>query len=59
MNSRKIEELKRQLERLHSILGELGVSEEVMERKVKGFGNGAHIILPKEHMDKKVRVIVG
>ena len=59
MDSRKIEDLKRQLQRINAILTDLGVSEDVLEREVKSFGNGAHIILPKQHVNKKVQIIVG
>lgn len=59
MDSRKVEDLKRQLEKIDGILSDLGVSEDVMEREVKSFGNGAHIVLPKHHVNKKVKIIVG
>lgn len=59
MDSRKIEDLKRQLKRINGILSDLGVSEDVLERQVKSFGNGAHIVLPKQHVNKKVKIIVG
>ena len=59
MDGKKIDQLVKQLDRINSLLRELGVSEGVFDRQVKSFGNGGHIILPKEHLNKKVKVIVG
>jgi putative transposon-encoded protein len=59
MDMKKIDNLKSELRKINNILSDLGVSEDVLERQVKSFGNGAHVVLPKHHMDKKVRVIVG
>ncbi|NCN86643.1 DUF2080 family transposase-associated protein [archaeon] len=59
MDTRKVDDLVRELGKIELILKELGVSEGVFEKQVKSFGNGGHIILPKEHLNKKVRVIVG
>jgi hypothetical protein len=58
MDSRKIEDLKKELEKINGILSELGVSRDIIERKVKTFGNGAHIVLPKQHVNKNVKIIV-
>lgn len=59
MNDKKITKLKRQIETVNLTLSDLGVSEDVLERQVKSFGNGAHIVIPKQHVNKKVRIIVG
>jgi len=32
--------------------------ESVSEREIKPFGNASHIILPKEHANKKATVII-
>ena len=32
--------------------------ETVVRNKVKGFGNGAHIMVPKEHIGKKCIILV-
>lgn len=58
MNSRKVDDLVRELGKIHSILKDLGVSEGVIEREVKAFGNGGHVVVPKEHLNKKVRLII-
>ncbi|GEM_PF-2033120 len=34
-------------------------SSEILERKASEFGTGAHVIIPKEHAGKKVKIIVG
>jgi putative transposon-encoded protein len=31
---------------------------EIIEKNVKNFGTGAHIILPKKYANKKVKIIV-
>jgi len=32
---------------------------EILERDVSKFGTGAHVIVPKEHLGKNVKIIVG
>lgn len=32
---------------------------EVIEREVSKFGTGAHIVVPKDFVGKKVKIIVG
>ena len=32
---------------------------EILERKASKFGTGAHVIIPKEHTGKKIKIIVG
>ena len=55
----KIENLKKELSKVHILLGDIGANKKVVEREVKVFGNGAHIVLPKEHVNKRVQVIIG
>jgi putative transposon-encoded protein len=31
---------------------------EILERTASKFGTGAHVIIPKEHIGKKVKIIV-
>lgn len=31
---------------------------EILERKASKFGTGAHVIIPKEYIDKKVKIIM-
>ena len=31
---------------------------EILERKASRFGTGAHVIIPKEYINKKVKIIV-
>ena len=31
---------------------------EILERKASKFGTGAHVIVPKEHTGKKIKIIV-
>ena len=31
---------------------------EILERKASKFGTGAHVIIPKKHAGKKVKIIV-
>jgi len=39
------------------IIIEFGGSE-ILERRASKFGTGAHIIIPKEHAGKKVKIII-
>lgn len=32
--------------------------EEVLEREIKAFGSGAHIIVPQKHEGKKAKIII-
>lgn len=32
---------------------------EILERKASKFGTGAHVIIPKEHAGKRVKIIIG
>jgi len=32
---------------------------EILERKASKFGTGAHVIIPKEHAGKKIKIIIG
>ena len=32
---------------------------EILEREASKFGTGAHVIIPKEHVGKKVKIIIG
>lgn len=59
MKNKKVDDLVRELKKLHSILSDLGVSDDVIERQVKTFGNGGHVVLPKQHLNKSVRIIIG
>ena len=58
-STRKVDDLVRELAKVRGILKDLDVVDVVMEREVKAFGNGGHVIVPKEHLNKKVRLIVG
>ena len=31
---------------------------EILERTASKFGTGAHVIIPKEHIGKKIKIIV-
>ena len=31
---------------------------DILERKASKFGTGAHVVIPKEHVGKKVKIIV-
>jgi len=31
---------------------------EILERTASQFGTGAHVIIPKEHVGKKIKIIV-
>lgn len=48
---------KNMLKQLFSVMFK-GDVEEILERKISDFGSGAHVILPKKHKGKKVKLIV-
>jgi putative transposon-encoded protein len=50
-----MEAKKNQVER---IIIELSGSE-ILERNASSFGTGAHVIIPKEHAGKVVKIIIG
>lgn len=58
MEIQKIEMLSKNIESVKNLVKSLGVPEEILVREVKSFGNGSHVILPKEHLNKKVKIIV-
>jgi putative transposon-encoded protein len=58
MNKKKIDSLVKGIEKVDVIMKSIGVPEDVLEREVKTFGNGGHIVLPKQHLNKKVKIIV-
>jgi len=31
---------------------------EIIERKASKFGTGAHVLIPKEHLGKKIKIII-
>ena len=59
MDTAKMQSLERNIKNINQLIKSFGVPEKVLEREVKSFGNGSHVILPKEHLNKKVKVIVG
>ncbi len=58
MNGQKIESLVQGIQEIDVLMKSIGVPEDVLEREVKVFGNGGHIVLPKQHLNKKVKIIV-
>ncbi len=54
----KLNKLVKNIENVKKLVKDLGVPEEVLVREVKIFGNGSHVILPRQHLNKKVRIIV-
>ncbi len=58
MTTNKVEVLVNQIKKINDLMRELDVPEQVLEREVKVFGNGSHVVLPKQHLNKKVRIIV-
>ena len=43
---------------ISSVFDMIVEAEEILERDVVGIGNGAHINIPKKHLNKKVKVII-
>lgn len=69
-NQRRVEKATEKLavntiEMISDLMGDLNkqlkksqVPEDILERKVKSFGNASHIILPKEYEEKKAIIII-
>jgi hypothetical protein len=58
MSEKKIQNLVKEIGRIEELMKSLGIPEKVLEKEVKVFGNGGHIVLPKQHLNKKVKIIV-
>lgn len=58
MDERKVQSLVKEIGKIEELMKAIGVPEKVLEKEVKVFGNGGHIVLPKQHLNKKVKVIV-
>jgi putative transposon-encoded protein len=48
-NSRKLSESKIELKLQGT---------EILDKEVKGFGTGGHIVIPREHVGKRVKIII-
>ena len=46
------------MQQLHDHMKRADVPQEIMEKEITGFGNSAHIIMPKEYEGKKALIIV-
>jgi putative transposon-encoded protein len=57
-SKKKIDVLVKEIQKVDVLMKAIGVPEEVLEREVKVFGNGGHIVLPKQHLKKRVKIIV-
>ena len=55
----KIERLEDSINISSKIFEEIKVGSEVIEKEVKAFGNGGHIILPRRYLNKSIKVILG
>ncbi len=52
--------MAKERERKKSSTGEITIkfgNSEIIEREVTRFGTGAHIVVPKEYANKKVKII--
>lgn len=58
MSSKKVQEINKEIIKINSMIKDLGVVEGVIEKEVKTFGNGGHIILPKNYLNRRVKVII-
>ncbi len=58
MDERKVQDLVKEIGKIEKLMKAFGVPEKVLEKEVKVFGNGGHIVLPKQHLNKRVKIIV-
>lgn len=58
MMAKKIKELIKLIKKINEIMASLKIPEEILERKVKPFGNASHIILPRKYKGKEATTII-
>jgi len=56
--SNNVEELEKGIEKIHLLIEKIGASKKMLERKVVSFGNGGHIVIPKEYLNRKAKIIL-
>ena len=55
---KKIDSLAKDLSRIKKTMESIGGVKKIIKKDVKPFGNGCHVVLPKEFLNKKARVII-
>jgi len=55
---KKIERMIELIKQMNEIMKSLRIPEEILDRKIKPFGNASHIILPRKYSDKEAKVII-
>lgn len=56
--AKKIEQLIKSIKKINEIMASLKIPEQILERKIKPFGNASHIILPRKYKGKEATVIL-
>lgn len=57
-NANKIGKLVNKIERMKEKIDTLGIPKKIIEKEIRSFGNGGHVVLPKEFVNKKARIII-
>lgn len=55
---KKVKSLVSNLSSIQRTMESLGTIKNILKKDIKAFGNGCHIILPKEFLNKKAKVII-
>ncbi len=55
---KKINALIKEIKEINQIMMQLNIPEKVLEKEVKIFGNGCHVVLPKEYANKNAKIII-
>ena len=57
-NTQKIGILIGQIEKIKEEIDTLGIPKKIIEKEIRSFGNGGHVVLPKEFVNKKAKIII-
>jgi len=55
---KKVRLIVENISSMNKTIESLGEIPEVVNKKVKAFGNGCHVVLPKQFLNKKARVVI-
>ena len=56
--NKKVKSLVSDLSSIQKTMESFDVIKNILKKDIKAFGNGCNIILPKEYLNKKAKVII-
>ncbi|MGD9276137.1 MAG: DUF2080 family transposase-associated protein [Candidatus Pacearchaeota archaeon] len=54
----KVNSIVKDLSSIEKTMESLNSIKKIIQKDVKAFGNGCHVVLPKEFLNKKAKVII-